>query len=183
MNENPSFKSQYLQVLKEQEISTVGYIECRALRSTIITHCGMHSHASISRKSLAILVPVDMLPGACHSLYTSGIYITPFQHKILNLNINGTTYASLTELGVITDEGKCSGTSFTIDSITYLDSILTSHYTITVKQKASIYHHSTQSVKFSDGTSCSYSKGHCNIYENLVDPLAVITYKPFSTKV
>lgn len=98
----------------------------------------------------------------------SGMYITPFQHKILNLNINGTTYASLTELGIITDEGKCSGTSFTIDSITYLDSIMTSHYTITVKQISAIYHHSTQTVKFSDGSSCSFNKGQCNIYESTI---------------
>lgn len=96
------------------------------------------------------------------------MYKTPFLHKILNLNINGTTYASLTELGIITDEGKCSGTSFTIDSITYLDSIMTSHYTIKVKQKSAIYHHSTQTVKFSDGSSCSYNKGHCNIYESTI---------------
>lgn len=103
MNENPNLKSQFVQVLKEQEISTIRYVECRVLRSTMITHCGMHSHASISRKSLAILEPVDMLTGACQSLYISGMYITPFQHKIRNLNINGTTYASLNELGIITD--------------------------------------------------------------------------------
>lgn len=45
---------------------------------------------------------------------------------------------------------------------------MTSHYTITVKQKPAIYHHSTQSVKFSDGSSCSYNEGHCNIYESTI---------------
>lgn len=58
----------------------------------------------------------------------------PFQHKILNLNINGTTYTSLTELRFLSDEAKCAGTSFTVDGLTYEDSILSAHYTITVNK-------------------------------------------------
>lgn len=166
VEERPQHTTQYVQVLKEQEISTINYIECKILRSTMITHGGMHSHASIARKSLSILEPIELSSGVCHDMYTTNMYITPYQHKILNLIANRTTYTSLTELGYISDESQCRGTSFTIDGTTYIDSILTSHYSITVKQRSAIYYHSTSSVKFHDGTLCKYRLGSCYIMES-----------------
>lgn len=159
-------KSLYVQILKEQEISTASYIECKVLKSSIITHCGMHSHASMTKNSLSILEPVSISPGVCHDMYSSAMYVTPYNHRILNLKINSTTYTSLTELGVINSDSRCHGTAFTIDDTTYTDSVLTSHYSITVKKKSAVYYHMTAQMKFYDGTSCVYKAGNCIISES-----------------
>lgn len=128
----------------------------------------MHSHASMTKKSLSILEPIDISPGACYDIYNTPIYMTHYRHRIMNLRINGTTYTRLTELGSISDDSKCHGISFTTDGTAYIDSILRSHYSISIKRYPAIYHHSHCNVKFYEGTICAYKHGNCYIQESIV---------------
>lgn len=161
--ERTEIVTQYVQILKEQELSTINYVECQILKSTLITHCGMHSHASMLSKSISIMEPVDIRSSECTEMYHTKMYVTAYHHKILNLKINGSTYVSLTELGVVDSSGKCHGTSFTLDGTTYVDAIMNTHYSININQKNAIFHHSSTTMKFYDGTVCLYRSGHCQL--------------------
>lgn len=165
-DESTKSESVYVQILKEQDIRTITYIECKIQKSSIITHCGMHSHTSMYRKSLRVLEPVEISSGSCQDAYNYRMYTTPYMHKITNLKINTTNYVSINELGSIDEDGKCDGTTFTHGDATYRDAMMISHYAITLTKKTAVHRYVTSSVIFSDGTSCEYGGGSCTLQDH-----------------
>lgn len=151
----------YMQVLKEQTSTLVEVQSCRILKSSLITHCGMHSHASVLPKGLSIEIPEEITASQCSDVHQHRVYVTPLGHRITNIRGNATTHVKLTELGSVNDEGKCQGQDFTVGEVTYLSSVMISHYQVKIISQLYRLDIPSRKLIIETGERCDYDRGSC----------------------
>lgn len=151
----------YMQILKEQVSTLVEVKTCRVLKSSMITHCGMHSHASMLPKGFTIEVPEEITPSQCADIHEHRVYITPLGHRVTNVKGNATTHVKLTEIGMVNDEGKCKGQDFTVGDVTYSSAIMISHYQIRISSQVLRLDIPSRKMIIDSGERCNYDASSC----------------------
>nr|QKK82917.1 hypthetical protein 2 [Umea virus] len=143
-----------IQLVQEKNIDHVSLIACLVERSYLITHCGMHSHASMGSGGFQIQDIMRITREVCQTMHSHGSYTVLNGQYIMGLKVNTTKVVTVVEMGMVTPgTSACEGTSFTVNGMPYSNAVMTSSYKFKLVQERARLDISTGTVR----TSSSYS--------------------------
>lgn len=162
LSDGLSTETVYAQVLTPRMFSPLSVVSCKITRSSLLTYCGMHSHASIMPEGLSVNEQIRISPSDCRTLHKDLSYTTATGFLIDSIKPNSITTKRFTDVGFVNSDGSCSGVTFSMNGITYKNTIRTSEYKIQLWESNARVNLETKMVTMADGLSCKYSIGGCS---------------------
>ena len=104
-----------IQVLQTKLMLPVTYKACKVKYTSVITYCGAHCHASMTKDGLRTVV-MEIKPTECENMHRFKEY-NLYGHTISALKMNGSFHSVFTPYGRIDSDSNCQGSSFTVNGI------------------------------------------------------------------
>ncbi|APG78701.1 putative glycoprotein [Hubei odonate virus 11] len=147
-----------IQLLQKRRLSKVPYISCYTHANILITHCGMHSHASVVAGGLSQRIE-QYTSETCRRAFATKTVIlfgTPIDINSFNTTITGSIipYGS-----VINNDASCIGTSFAYNGNHYRASVMQVSYEIILKTGYGTYDSETGIFNTGLGSYGDYKEG------------------------
>lgn len=154
-------EDEFIQVIQTRQSVNIQVFSCLISVSTLVTHCGMHSHASISYKGFNVNEVYDVSHSVCDKLTKYNEFRTLGGKTLTNIKNNSTTTRSVIDHGEITDvqSSNCKGTDVYLDDIFYRDVMVQRSYTITLRSHIGVMDNDDLSIKLSSGYTYKYKDG------------------------
>lgn len=154
-------EADFIQVIQTRQSVNIQVSSCLISVSTLVTHCGMHSHASISYKGFNINAVYDVSHSVCDKLIKFNEFRTLGGKTLTDIKNNATTTRAVIDHGEITDvqASRCKGTDVYIDDIYYRDVMVQRSYTITLRSHIGIMDNDDLLIKLSSGYTYKYKDG------------------------
>lgn len=151
-----------IQLVQERHYSEIHVFNCLVTVQQLIEHCGMHSHTSAVAGGLARYVHLVKGERCLEAHQFRRLDLTGLGAGIVSgLILNGTTEVSTTISGHIDTNGRCSGTKYTHQGVTYDDVIVSAAITIKLSDYLTIADIEENTVRLRSGTVCSYTETYC----------------------
>lgn len=156
----PNVTTTYIQLLQTTEYSSVRATACRIEIERHITHCGMHSHASVVQGGYRkYLIEID--ESTCYRMYNTRSYIYGNVSPITGLLLNSTNYRTLTLAGATTVDGTCHGSQFSDPYGTWNDVVVEASIHITLRDYTASAKPKQDSIILKSGVHCKLSELTC----------------------
>nr|AYP67533.1 glycoprotein [Canne point virus] len=146
-----------VQVVQERGYSKVRVQSCLITRSSLIYHCGMHSHSSVG--TLTVEEIIHPSREKCLSLHSHGSYETGSGAIITGIRVNATTQQSLTEMGSTSSSFSCKGASFTLNGQSFESAVMQSSYSFVLAEEWATVDLDTGMVRTSGGYAHLFRAG------------------------
>lgn len=151
----------HVQLVQKRGYGRVKTVSCLIEWSYLITHCGMHSHASMVSGGLQVRKIVDVPRDVCHRMHHDRRWTSVGGVLVSGLAPNSTSLHSFTDFGTLqSPQGGCGGSSFVIDGQEFHNSVMQSSYSIMLHDESSSVDLSARRVQLSSGASFDYHRGH-----------------------
>lgn len=149
-----------IQLLQRKVYSHIRVRACYVSVSTLIVHCGMHSHTSLARGGFNIGELAKLSQESCFRLHEYGHFVTPSGRIIAGFAVNTTHQESVVDIGQITtSDGACQGGAFTYRNEHYTNVIVTNAYTITLREEYAPIDMDEAKIRMSSGYSYALADG------------------------
>ncbi|UOW66032.1 glycoprotein [odonatan chu-related virus 137] len=121
-----------IQLLQKRRMSKVFYVSCYVHISALITHCGMHSHASVVQGGFTQRIETFTSESCKKAIATKTVIILGIPVDVHNLN--SSVSGSITPHGSLWgNNAKCQGSGFSFNGNYYSDSVMQVSYEIILK--------------------------------------------------
>lgn len=154
----------YIQILQLQEVYDIMVYSCKISVTYLVTHCGMHSHASVVNGGLVSKI-LELSNVECRNTLRFKSTMV-YGKAIQGLKVNSTLTTSLTLAGRIDDHGSCKGAFFADGIYKWEDVVVQATVNIALTEHLASYHVEDSKVRLRSGTSCSYSDMQCIDFED-----------------
>lgn len=160
-NESLTEEEVNLQVVQLKSNIKVPIRSCLVKISTLITHCGMHSHSSQAYKGFKVDVIHEITESVCDRLIEYGEFRSLGGIHMTGIKVNTTVVREVTDFGEITDtrSSNCEGVDVYIDDVYYKSVIVSRSYKFITRVHEGIMDNDDAKVKLSSGYSYEYSDG------------------------
>lgn len=154
----------YIQVLQMQEVYDIMVYSCKISVTYLVSHCGMHSHASMVKGGLVSRV-LELTNQECRdTMRFKSAYV--YGRTVNGLRVNSSISTSVTLAGKIDSSGQCKGAVF-IDGVHSWDDVtVQATIAITLSEHLASYTVEDSKVRLNSGTTCTYKDFQCMDFEN-----------------
>lgn len=149
----------FIQVIQQKTSHNVRVIQCSLMTERSITHCGMHSHASLVANSYSHQIKTFTYP-ECEKLLTTGYYEFDVKRNLRDIKANTTTRGEIVIEGSL-DGSSCTGGTYTSDSVTWGDVVVKLKYEFKVYEYYTTANVPEDTIDLRNGLVCMFSKGSC----------------------
>ncbi|OXU16632.1 hypothetical protein TSAR_013300 [Trichomalopsis sarcophagae] len=159
VDSNPEIKNVEMRLLQRLEYEPVQVTTCRIRVDRHIFVCGMFSHQSEVKTGEQIFF-ISISRDICYDIHRFGSFEYE-KIQIHDIRINSTTRVSMTVAGSLSEDGKCSGTTFKTDQHDYEDVVVTAKLEIDVSDYMASANRDKDELILQSGTRCSYKDTKC----------------------
>ncbi|AJG39068.1 glycoprotein [Wuchang Cockroach Virus 3] len=153
-----------IQLIQLEESFAVPVHYCNIEITRIVTHCGMHSHASMVSGGLATYM-LEMPVGDCRKAYTTQQVRLPGGKTLSDLQIGKEETRSIVFAGRVNENSDCQGTDFSDRYGSWSGVIVQGYVKYYLDKKIAQASADLDKVHLPTGISCRYTPGHCVDYE------------------
>lgn len=155
----PEVSRERIQLLQLADVTPIHIYQCKYQVDRLITHCGMHSHASMVKGSFQSFIK-EIHRDECLNIHHHQTLKTSSGLIIEGIALNGTTKFVDVVAGTINTNSDCTGAYFSDSRNEYADVVVQYSITLTIRDfTASVL--SSGDTVIIEGLRCDYSKGHC----------------------
>lgn len=148
-----------IRVIQRNDIRLVKVETCLVEITRLISYCGMHSHSSIVEGGLSNFVH-QLGSSECTDLHRYKS-VKMYGQVIGNVNMNGTTTASLTLLGSVDVTGSCDGATYHEAGRTWKNVVITAAVKIVTRDYLARVKLEENEISLIGGVTCPFLKGYC----------------------
>ena len=148
-----------VQLIQEESYSNVKVWHCRLKELTLVSSCGLSSHASVVKNGLQNSF-LEISRTKCLQIHREGF----FSHRgtmIEGLKPNSTVSRSFTAHGSLESDGTCYGTSFSTETASYTNFVMQISLEISLKDSLALFDTDEDEILFNGGTVCKASGNSC----------------------
>jgi hypothetical protein len=156
---NIKVDSVMVQVIQEKQWVERHVYHCSISMTTLIYHCGMHSHMSLVNSGYSTLI-LPISHETCMDIYKTNTYHYGIA-IISGLQSNSTSSHTLTLAGQTSNDGSCKGQSYAIPGNSYDNVVVIGSFTITLKDYNALYEIKQDNMVLGDGTICKIYEHEC----------------------
>lgn len=153
-------EQKYVQLLQINEFFHTMIRQCKLEMHRTVYYCGMHSHISIVSNGESEYI-YETTRSLCEDLHRTGQLDLGQNHRITGIRTNSSTTRSITYAGSISNNGKCSGVSYSDPYGSWEDAVVQGTLTITLQEYLASVSLSNDKIYLRSGTTCSLSSGTC----------------------
>ncbi|EFA11706.2 hypothetical protein TcasGA2_TC001793 [Tribolium castaneum] len=164
-----------IQVIQKNQFEKIHVKTCLMEVTRLIMHCGMFSHSSMVSRGLYTYLHKTGRDG-CLGIHEHQEYRGFYGHVFSGLTPNSTSGGTITIAGGVSMDGKCTGTSYTDNGITWDDVVVTASVKITVQDYEANLKLDQDEISLRGGVTCSFLTGYCIdavIGETVWNPVAL----------
>lgn len=157
----PTYQTEPLQiqVVQRPELGLHHVWFCLVEVTRLITYCGMHSHSSVVAGGLANYIN-QVGAHECRMIHRYRVFKIG-QQTIGQIVLNGTTTAAVTLQGYVDNTGRCEGTSYSEDGISWHNVIITATVKIVLMDYYALVKLTENEISLKGGVTCPFLENYC----------------------
>lgn len=148
-----------IQVIQQRTSHRTRVIQCSLMTERSITHCGMHSHASMVANSYAHEIKMFTYP-ECLRLLETGHHEFDHRTRVWNIKPNTTTRGESIIAGSITGS-SCIGAYYSSGGQEWEEVVVRLKYEFRLYEFYAIADVPKNIISLRNGLQCPFSSGHC----------------------
>lgn len=159
-DQNINIVHENIYLMQRAEIIPIHVYQCKISISQFIKYCGWNSYDAIVSGGISTFVK-DIDRDSCIKLHQTG-YITLDNGNVFqDIKSNATSSYTYTAAGWVTNDGACTGTSFSQGGQTWHNVVVLKAATITLTDYNSYVKLEENVIALRDGLTCPYLKSSC----------------------
>lgn len=149
-----------IQVVQLAEVIPVRVRQCKINVVRVVTHCGMHSHASVMKGGLAEYL-YETSRESCDKIINTGVLVMGNGIIVDGLRKNEHHSRAITLSGRIDSDGKCSGSTYSDMFGSWDNAVVQATLNIHLVEYKTHAKIQDNEIHLRSGLTCKYSEGFC----------------------